>query len=180
MTEFTKEHPFEFEGVKVWRDEVGQVRQSDRTTEYIVAADAIHAFIEAESAEWRWVEEGKVARKGRWEARVNGVVFDKLTHDDFHLTAFWARPSGANGPEQDAQKVWDSFAAWLAAHSQPAEPTTFGYVGGLARDGVPEWDLFRRALGHIVAVRRHDGYTREFRDTWPQVLALGTFEPVTR
>lgn len=174
--QFTQDHPFEFEGAKVWRDADGDLKCVGGTS-FEEFARVLHAFIEAESAEWHWVEEGKVARKGRWEVAGSVDGWD-LTHDDFPRCHAHRFTSDARGAWMEvAQEAFDSFLAFFAAQSQPTEPTTFGYVGTVTDKGGDTWPIFRREEPdfRMTAIRERDGKAKE--GSWDMVLALGTFEP---
>ncbi|MBE3133853.1 MAG: hypothetical protein IMZ55_10280 [Acidobacteria bacterium] len=197
MSEFTKEHPFvdEATGIRIYRDGgapvvVAPSGQSWEPSSIVLLA--AHAFIEAESASWRWVEEGKVARKGRRTLTIAGGGVT-VVHDDFRDGPD-DKGSGEVYPIDEAHRIvehghsneyayWNcvavvSLLAWQAAQAQPAEPTTFGYVGTVTDSDGDVWDVMRDKFTYDTA-RLRDGEWRTHPD-WSGVLALGTFEPVTR
>lgn len=61
MTEFTREDPFEFEGVKVWRGGDGHLKCFGGFTNE-GQARAYHAFIEAERDSWHYTNDDHIER----------------------------------------------------------------------------------------------------------------------
>lgn len=132
MTEYTKEEPFEFEGVKIWRTERGGAKvYVPIEGEYLVPARAVHAFIEAEREGWHWTNDERTeARNGRWSAQRSTDNKWLIYHDDFHSAVGgegWSTKCISNPCFIGRKKVAD-FLAWHAAQSQPVEPTGLGAV----------------------------------------------------
>lgn len=141
MSEFTREAPFKFDGVGVWRDEGEerwpiQVRSKDDFDSLSQAhADAVHAFIEAEREGWHWLnDEHTEARNGRWCVRrpdyegVHYLFHDDLTDGD-HITAIFTdnkspeRQAADRGISPGCVKAFTDFLAWRDAQNQPEETT---------------------------------------------------------
>jgi len=134
-SKYTRENPFEFEGVKVWRGYNNCIAY-DRATDvhepvpFELQARLFHAFIEAERDEWRYTNEDRTeARRGRWLARVETEdEYGHLFHDDFD-DANWAFDEGSYLESSDAAGtsdvigVYESFLTWHAAQNAQQEPT---------------------------------------------------------
>lgn len=140
MSKYTRENPFEFEGVKChawWTEmaEIAKVTVETPTTAYPmnkVTAEAIHAFIESESEGWRYTNVDKTeARNGRWRMAQSDLDCGHrdptepwgLCHDDFGDTTWW---SDSNRGNLDTQEMFESFEAWHAAQSQQSLPDDRG------------------------------------------------------
>ena len=178
MSKFTKESPFEFEGVKVWRDEW---RGSIVTSTGLVIDDtstsrrAVEAILEAERNEWHWTNDDKTeARKGRWVVDVdpNSV---HVGHDDLpglSWTCYEDQGLWDHGTPRDIKEVGGGFLAWHAAQQQPEEPTGLGAVvevAGMRFTHVPKWDK------DPLPWTRFGSDGKAFYD-WEEVVSLG---PVT-
>ena len=133
---YTKDAPFEFEGMRVWpstnvRGSLDILGAGGRSCVHEDEARAIHAFIEAErnaDQDWLWTnDEHTEARKGRWTVKqVEGRTL--VQHDDMGLQVL-ARHDSISGEHTDAAAdIAREFAAWHAAQKQPAEPTGLGAV----------------------------------------------------
>jgi hypothetical protein len=131
MSRFTKENPFEFEGIKVWRNTNGRIFDAlpvdgARNTTLVLAH---HAFIEAERAEattpetWAYTNEDETeARKGRFVVVVgNALHADLMRHDDLGLAAWYVDQFHLYMPGHAAafRTVHESFRAWRSAREQP-------------------------------------------------------------
>lgn len=138
MPKYTETEPFEFEGVKVWR-EFGVFRWGALTNnvEAEGIARALHAFIEAERNEWHYTNADKTeARKGRFTAVETDSHGWRFAHDE--LPGFTAHRSAPDSVVRgfdvvaigfEAFKgVIDEFEAWHAAQQQQEEPTGLGAV----------------------------------------------------
>lgn len=147
MRKYTEAEPFEFKGVKVWR-EFGVFRWGALTNnvEAEGIARALHAFIEAERNEWHYTNEDKTeARKGRWTVTDGrpqglpgrwGISNDDLRHDgDGTWCNAVCNPNGGlskSGLTPSICEVFEGvmtdFLTWHAAQQQPEEPTGWGAV----------------------------------------------------
>ena len=155
MNRFTKDNPFEFEGVKVWPSDLvsGNIVVRSQESQWGYERDeveAIHAFIEAERNEWAYTNDDRTeARKGRWVAResvrvVMGITHRNwtLTHDDFPtfpgIVSTHGKPTSKSKPHYHLRLSWWSqmqdFLTWHAAQNQPDEPTGLGAVVEVGSD----------------------------------------------
>jgi len=155
MTEYTRESPFEFEGVKVWHGihGVGWAASAPASSNI---PSAIHAFIDAEREGWHWINADHTeARNGRWTQRDDSGIW-VLHHDDFipglpNIAPYWTDATTVLDDQRIAavvRPVIDSFYAWLTEQGQPGEPTGFGavvevadkrYLRDEASDFTPWW-----------------------------------------
>jgi len=134
MIEFTKEKPFEFEGVKVWRKKnrpsVLAVRDGFECspTFYMTSAvvHAITAMLDAErNTDWQWAPEpSNEARKGPWTVRrpdhedAYYLFHEDLSPTKSHITAIF---HDSLEPDENAARqaidpgsveAFKSFLAW--------------------------------------------------------------------
>lgn len=143
MSKYTRENPFEFEGVpcylsggEAW---VMTLKEHPREDFKAYSAVLIHALVEAESNEWR--EDGDGFRRGRFTVgrTDRGGVWD-LRHDDFGTFSLFGSLSGNIHLIDDPTTKWtalavlrdtlDDFLTWHAATypTAPVEPTGLGAV----------------------------------------------------
>lgn len=173
MSKYTKDAPFEFEGMKVWRDGdtiewsdyaggAGFLREH-RLRKYV-------AFIEAERNEWAYTnDEHTEARKGRWVAE-SGVTFEwAMRHQDIPNIVCVHPSPGDESYHRYVREALDDFLAWHAAQNQPAEPTGLGAVVEVSFDADREtatpWT--RDPMGGW-----HNGTSSARR--WSELAAMGS------
>ena len=139
MSKFTKDNPFEFEGLHVWRED-GDVRTHYEPREctlvqFVAQADAraAHALIEAENNEWH--EDGDGFRKGPWVVlrHIGKPGEFMVSHVDFPRAGLVDTTGEAEFSDRithPASLIADAFLEWYAANypKQPAEPTGLGAV----------------------------------------------------
>lgn len=135
MSKFTKDAPFEFEGVKIWtQDTLGYKTLAftgDCAAEKVLSA--MSAMYEAERDEWRWTNDDHTeARRGRWHTRSSrDGSWWGVYHDDFGnslATESAGRLDQCCAYQYSAREALDQFLAWKSAQSQPSEPSAIGYV----------------------------------------------------
>lgn len=155
MRKYTKDAPFEFEGIKVWR-ETDSLKVMFRRTGLLslrIPTDhpAYIAFIEAERDvsevdSWHYTNEAETeARKGRWTVTDGrpqglpgrwGISNDDLRRDgDGTWCNAVCNPNGGlskSGLTPSICEVFEGvmtdFLTWHAAQQQPEEPTGWGAV----------------------------------------------------
>lgn len=134
MTKYTRENPFEFEGVRAYRFPDGRVFSDHAESGRAEASkhpEAIHAFIEAERTGWHWTNDDHTeARNGRWCGQVDPDGGSAVSHDDFPGSGWGARSSDPDGKPfaRNARDKYREFVAWRAEQDQPEEPTGLGAV----------------------------------------------------
>jgi len=132
MSKYTKEAPFEFEGVEVWREApnktfawVHYAGEGVGTggSFYPGALSALHAFVEAERDMWVWTNEDRTeARRGRWTAESeNGDWL--MSHDEVADSWFYANGWATSNEGGKRAEVARDFLTWHAAQiPEPVKP----------------------------------------------------------
>lgn len=117
MSTPTRESPFEFEGVNIYRDEHGWL-VGETINMPGPLAQAIHAFIEAEREGWHWTNDDHTeARNGGWTVEAD-QEFIHVTHADLPGEAWSRRPEvpwwDSDVPDA-VRAIGASFLSWERA-----------------------------------------------------------------